>query len=510
LPRPHVTMHKIREILRLDHEGLSQREIAASMAIPKTTVCDYLRRARAAGVTFPLEDDVDDEILRDALFGERPTPGSDRPMPDFAHVHRELRRKGVTLLLLWHEYRAEHPDGYAYTQFCEHFRRFAKTLQPTMRFTHTAGEKTFLDFAGMTLPIAAGAEAAFEAQVFVAALGASNLLYVEALRSQDLACFVGANERALRYFGGATQLQVPDNLKAAVTTPDRYEPVPNATYVEFCAHYSTAVLPTRVRKPRDKAKVEVGVQVVERWILAPLRERRFTCLAEANVAIAALLEQLNNRAMRGLGVSRRELFEKIEREALRPLPPTGYDYATWKKATVGIDYHVEVRADRHFYSVPFRLVRASVDVRLAEKTVQVFHHHRLVASHPRSRHPGFSTDPAHMPESHRRHAEWSPARIESWAAKAGPKTAELVTTLMADRPHPEHGYRSCLGIISLSKQVGPERLELACGRALALRAHSYTTVKSILAKHLEDKPLPAAPLRPHPSHDNVRGADYYR
>lgn len=510
MPRPHVTMHKIREILRLDYEGLSQREIAASMSIPKTTVGDYLRRARLASVTWPVGEDVDDEVLADKLFRERPASVAGRPLPDFVHVHREVRKKGVTLLLLWHEYRAEHPDGYAYTQFCEHYRRFVATLHPTMRITHLAGEKTFIDFAGVTLPIWADGEIALAAQVFVAALGASNLLYVEALASQDLASFIGANERAFHYFGGVSQLQVPDNLKAAVTTPDRYEPIPNATYAEFCAHYRTAVLPTRVRKPRDKAKVEVGVQIVERWILAPLRDQHFTSLAEANVAVFDLAEQVNNKVMRGLGVSRRELFDKIERECLRPLPPTRYDYATWKKAKVGIDYHVEVRADRHFYSVPSRLVRTPVDVRLAEKTVQVFHHHRLVASHPRSRHSGFTTDPAHMPESHRRHAEWSPARIQAWAAQTGPKTAELVATLMANRPHPEHGYRSCLGIISLSKKVGPDRLELACGRALALRAHSYTTVKSILAKHLEDKPLTAPPLRPHPPHDNVRGADYYQ
>ena len=509
MPRPHVTMHKIREILRLSHEGLSQRDIATSMGIAKTTVCDYLRRANVASVHWPLDENVDDEVLRDMLFGERPALGSDRPLPDLARVHRELRRKGVTLLLLWHEYRELHPDGYAYTQFCEHYRRFTATLNPTMRLTHVAGEKTFLDFAGLTLTIYEGPGVTFEAQVFVAALGASNLLYVEALASQDLASFVGANERAFHYYGGVSQLQVPDNLKSAVTTPDRYEPIPNATYTEFCAHYNTAVLPTRVRKPRDKAKVEVGVQVVERWILAPLRDRRFESLGEANLAIAELLEALNSRPMRGLGVSRRELFEQIERETLRPLPPTRYDYATWKSAKVAIDYHVEVRADRHFYSVPSSLVGQRVDLRLGEKTVSIMHHHRLVASHPRVRAYGFSTVPAHMPESHRRHAQWTPARIEAWAQTTGPKTAELVATLMVERPHPEHGYRSCLGIISLKKKYGPERLELACARALALKAHSYTSVKSILAKHLEDRPLTVPALRPHPPHDNVRGADYY-
>jgi transposase len=452
LPRPHVTTHKIREILRLSHEGLSQREIAMSMSVPTTTVCDYLRRARVASVQWPLDEDIDDEVLRDMLFGERPAPGADRPLPDLARVHRELRRNGVTLLLLWHEYRELHPDGYAYTQFCEHYRRFTATLNPTMRITHVAGEKTFLDFAGLTLAIYEGPDVT-QAQVFVAALGASNLLYVEALASQDLASFIGANERAFHYFGGVSQLQVPDNLKSAVTTPERYEPIPNATYAEFCAHYNTAVLPTRVRKPRDKAKVEVGVQVVERWILAPLRDERFESLGEANRAICELLERLNNRAMKGLGLSRRELFEEIERETLRPLPPTRYDYATWKTAKVAV--------------------------------------------------------PAHMPESHRRHAQWSPARIEAWAAITGPKTAELVATLMVERPHPEHGYRSCLGIISLKKKYGPERLERACARALALKAHSYTSVKSILAKHLEDRPLTVPALRPHPPHDNVRGADYY-
>lgn len=510
MPRPRVTMHKIREILRLLDEGLSRRQISDALAIPRTTVGEYATRAKLASLSWPLPDDLDDDALQAKLFATPPPSGTARPVPEWAVVHLELRRKGMTLMLSWHEYRAEHPDGYAYTQFCEHYRRFCGTLNPTMRLTHVMGEKMFIDFSGVTVPLWHHGAVAGHAEVFVAALGGSSLLYVEALPSQELIHFIGAHTRAFDYYGGVPALLVPDNLKSAVTTPDRYEPLPNATYLEMASHYGTAILPTRVRKPRDKAKVEVGVQVVERWILAPLRHERFESVDEVNLAIAPLLERVNERPMRGLNESRRALFERLERKELRAMPANRYEFATWRQAKVAIDYHVEVRSDRHFYSVPSRLVGAHVDLRLGEKTVAIFHRHQLVASHVRCRQPGFSTDPAHMPESHRRYAQWTPQRITNWAEKTGPATAQLTTNIMRERPHPEQGFRSCLGIIRLEKTFGATRLEAASARALALHSHSFKTVQSILKKNLDARPLRVEPLRPYSVHDNVRGANYYQ
>ena len=510
MPRPRVTMHKIREILRLLDEGLSQRQIATSLAVPRATVGDYVAKAKLAELSWPLPEDLDDDDLHAKLFATPAPIGTVRPVPEWATLHLELRRKGMTLMLLWHEYRETHPDGYAYTQFCEHYRRFARTLNPTMRLTHVMGDKMFIDFSGMTVPLWKNGVIVAHAEVFVGTLGGSSLLYVEALASQELIHFIGAHTRAFDYYGGVPTLLVPDNLKSGVTTPDRYEPLPNATYLEMAAHYGTAILPTRVRKPRDKAKVEVSVQVSERWILAPLRHERFESVGEVNLAIAPRLEGVNNRPMRGLNESRREIFERLERPELRALPAHRYEFATWRQAKVAIDYHVEVRADRHFYSVPSRLVASHVDLRLAEKTVQIHYRHQLVASHVRVRQPGFSTDPAHMPESHRRYAQWTPQRIASWAEQTGPATAQLTTNIMNERPHPEQGFRSCLGIIGLEKTYGAQRLEAASVRALALHSHSFKTVQSILKKNLDTQPLRVEPLRPYSVHDNVRGSNYYR
>ena len=503
-------MHKIREILRLLDEGLSQRQIATSLAIPRATVGDYVARAKLASLSWPLPEDLDDDALQAKLFATLTPSATVRPVPEWAVVHLELRRKGVTLMLLWHEYRAQHPDGYAYTQFCEYYRRFCSTLNPTMRLTHVMGEKMFIDYSGMTVPLWQNGVITGHAEVFVATLGGSSLLYVEATASQELIHFIGAHTRAFDYYGGVPALLVPDNLKSGVTSADRYEPLANATYLEMASHYSTAILPTRVRRPRDKAKVEVGVQVSERWILAPLRHERFESVAEVNLAIAPLLERVNNRPMRGLNESRRAIFERLERAELRALRPDRYEFATWRQAKVAIDYHVEVRADRHFYSVPSRLVGERVEVRLGEKTVQIFQRHQLIASHVRRRQPGFSTDPAHMPESHRRYAQWTPQRITSWAEKTGPATAQLTKNIMSERPHPEQGFRSCLGIIRLEKTYGAPRLEAASARALALHSHSFKTVQSILKKNLDTQPLHVEPLRPYSVHDNVRGANYYQ
>jgi transposase len=506
-------MRKIRDVLRLSFgEKLSRRQVSASLGIPFTTVSDHVLRAKEAGLSWPLPDDLDDHGLEQLLF---PAPVSSRvarPAPDWKYVDRELRRKGVTLQLLWLEYREAHPDGYGYSQFANLHRAWKKKVDVVMRQEHRAGEKLFVDFPGEKIPIydrRTGA-LALEAELFVAVAGASNYLYAEAFASQELLYWVTGHTHAFEFMGGCHEIVVCDNLRSGVTRPHRYEPDVNATYQEMAAHYGVAIIPTRTYKPRDKAKVEAGVLLAERWIIARLRHRRFTSLGEANAAISECVSVLNARPFKKLDGSRKTLFELLDRPALRPLPPERYEFATWRRARVNIDYHLE--SDHHYYSVPYQLVGKLVEVRSSAGTVEVFYSSKRVASHLRSfvRHK-HSTDPAHMPESHRRYAQWTPSRIVSWAAATGPSTAKLVEAILASRPHPEQGYRSALGIIRLADRYGQERVEAACQRALHLRAYSYRSVQSILSHNLDKQPLEETrPSRPHPRHHNVRGETYYR
>ncbi len=506
-------MRKIREFLRLAlGEGLSRRTTAAATGLPYTTVSDHLARAARAGLGWPLPDGLDDAQLEARLFARsEPPPAASRPVPDWATVHRELRRKGVTLQLLHMEYKAREPEGYQYTQFCRHYRAWQRQLDVVMRQEHRAGEKLFVDFAGQTIPITDPRTGEIhQAQLFVAVLGASSYTYAEATASQELPHWIAAHVHAFSFFGGCAHLIVPDNLRSGVTRAHRYEPDINPSYAEMAAHYGAAVIPTRPRKPRDKAKAEQGVLLAERWVLAALRHRTFFSLPEANAAIRERLAWLNDRPFRKLPGSRASLFAELDRPALRPLPAVPYAFAVWKTATVNVDYHVEV--DHHWYSVPYALVGAVCDIRASATTVEVFCRGRRVASHARSserRH--FTTDPAHMPEAHRRHAEWSPSRIIRWAEQTGPATAALVAEIMASRPHPEQGFRSCLGIMRLGRRYGDGRLEAACARALAVRALSYRSVESILRTGLDGLPTPGSePVIPTiGDHANVRGAGYY-
>jgi transposase len=505
-------MRKIRDVLRLNlGEGLSRRTVGAAVGLPYTTVADYLVRARAAGLGWPLPAGMDDAALEARLFPAPPRAVVARPPPDFGAVHAELRRKGVTLELLWVEYRERHPDGYGYSRFCDLYRAWQRRVDVVMRQEHRAGEKLFVDFPGQTVPVVDPATGEVtQAEIFVAVLGASNYTYAEAVPSQALPHWVGAHVRAFAFLQGCPAVLVPDNLRSGVARAHRYEPDLNRTYQEMAAHYGCAVIPARPNKPRDKAKVEAGVQLVERWILARLRKRTFFSLAELNAAIRELLEELNRRPFKQLPGSRRSLFEALDRPALKPLPARPYEYATWRLAKVNVDYHVE--AERHWYSVPHQLVGQRVDVRLTATTVEAFCRGRRVASHVRSVRPyAFTTDPAHMPASHRAHKEWTPGRLVRWARTVGPQTAGLVEGVLAARPHPEQGYRSCLGILRLGRHYGGARLEAACGRALALRAFSYRSVESILRTGLDRQPLPALapPVVPRP-HANLRGPGYYR
>jgi transposase len=504
-----MSMRKIREVLRLRAAGRSQRQIAASLGMGQSTVGDCLTRARLAGVGDPAE--LDDAALERALYPPKPAvPAQQRGQPDWGYVHRELRRKGVTLFLLWEEYKADHPLGFQYSWFCLHYRAWAGKLDVVMRQHHRAGEALFVDYAGQTAAVIDRHTGELrEAQIFVAVLGASNYTYAEATWTQSLPDWIGSHQRAFAFLGGVPETVVPDNLKSGVTKAHRYEPDVNRSYADMAGHYGVAILPARPVKPRDKAKAEVGVQVVERWILARLRNRSFFSLAELNGAIAELLPMLNERAFKKLPGSRRSLFEQLDRPALAALPARVYEFATWRKARVSIDYHVEVEG--HYYSVPYQLVKLEVEARISAHTVEILHGGKRVASHQRATQPhGHTTVNEHMPRPHREYAEWSPQRLVEWARNTGPATAELVGRILGARRHPQQGFRSCLGILRLGKTHGEARLEAACARALRIGAVSYKSIASILKYKLDAQPLPEAPQETLPLvHDNLRGPNYY-
>lgn len=505
-------MRRIREVLRLKLLcGLSHREIARALGVSVGAVSHYGRLAERAGLGWP-EVEAMDEWQLEARLMPRAAPAGRRALPDFATIHQELKRKGVTLTLLWEEYVAAHPGetSYRYTQFCQRYADWALTLQRSMRQVHRAGEKCFVDFAGQTLPILdAVGGTAYRAHIFVAVLGASNYTFAHATAAESMAEWLGAISLALEFYGGVPAMLVPDNPKALIAEADRYEPLANRTVLDFAAHYGTVVLPARPYKPRDKAKVEVAVQVVERWILARLRHRRFFSLAELNAAIAELLVELNDRAFKKLPGSRRQAFELLDRPALRPLPAIRYEMARFRRVRANIDYHVEI--ERHYYSVPHALVRQELEARITGHTVEILHRGRRVASHALStKRGGYTTCPEHMPASHRAHAEWTPGRLLNWAAHIGPAVAALVKHLLHSKPHPEQGYRACLGLLAAARKYGDARLQAACERALAIGSPTRRSVLSILAAGLDQTPLTAEQAEWQlPLHENVRGPTYY-
>ena len=514
MPRKRVAMRQVREVLRLKWAcDLSDRQIAQSLRISRPTVAEYVRQAQRAGLSWPLPDTLDDAGLKRELAAALdPIAASSRPMPDWATLHQELKRKGVTLFLLWQEYKTQYPDGVEYSWFCESYRKWARKLDVVMRQRHQAGEKLFVDYAGQTIPVVDPSSGEVrEAAIFVAVLGASNYTYAEATWSQSLPDWIGSHVRAFEAFGGVPQVLVPDNLKAAVTRAHRYEPELNRTYADMAQHYGVAVVPARAARPQDKAKVEVGVQVVERWILARLRHHTFFSLSALNHAIRALQVALNARPFKKLPGSRHSVFESLERPALRPLPAQPYDYAEWKLVRVNIDYHVEIEG--HYYSVPYVLVKRQLEARLSARVVELFDQGKRVASHRRSSQKGrHTTVSAHMPKAHQHYAEWTPQRLTRWAARSGEATAEVVERILTSRPHPQQGFRSCLGIMRLGKRYGDDRLEAACRRAIVIGSCSYKSLESILKKDLDRQPLPGAPpLDPEPiAHRNIRGPQYYR
>jgi transposase len=505
-------MRELREILRLKYERrMSHRAIAGACGVGVGTISEYVRRAKHAGLSWPLPPDLDDRSLEAQLFTVA-APDRDRVPPDVARIHQELKRTGVTLQLLWEEYAEVHPDGYRRSQYCEIYRRWTKRLKPSMRQVHRAGEKTFIDFSGKRPHIIdrkTGEEIPIE--LFVAVLGASSFTYAVAIETQKLPCWIDVHTRMIDYFGGSTEIWVPDQLKSGVTRPCRYEPKVNRTYQSLAEHYTAVVIPARPRKPKDKAKVESAVLVAQRWILARLRDQTFFSIAELNQAIRKLLEDLNDRPMQKLGASRRQLYERLDKPALKSLPSQRYETREWKDCRVNIDYHVEV--DHHYYSVPHQLRGEQVEARFTNSIVEIIYKDKRITSHCRSYERGRHTTKAeHMPSSHRAHLEWTPSRLIRWAGTIGPTTGQLVAEILRSRAHPEQGYRACLGIMRLGKRYGAERLEAASHRAAHLGSASYRTVNNILSSSQDRLPFEeqdSQSIPPTPVHNNIRGAEYY-
>lgn len=511
-----VSMQKIKDILRLKYDAkLPLRQIALSLSLSLGAVSKYLKRAEAAGLLWPLPEDMSDHQLMALLQpGRKAAVPCTLAEPDFVEMQRELKRKGMTRQLLWEEYAQAHPEAhYSYSRFTVLFRRWRSRQQLSMRQHHRVGEKLFVDYCGPTTAVVNPDTGELrEAQVFVAVLGASSYTYAEATWSQGLPDWIGSHVRAFAFYGGVPEVVVPDNLKSAVSKACRYDPDLNPTYQQLAEHYGVAVIPARPYKPKDKAKAEVGVQLVERWIMMRLRKQTFFTLAALNQAIRFLLDELNHRAFKKRPGSRWEQFERLDKPALNPLPDSPYEYREIKKARVHLDYHVEY--DGHYYSVPYQLVKQEVMIHAGQTTLAVFHHGKQVALHPRAHTKGsHSTDPNHMAKAHRKHQEWSPQRFLSWAEKIGPHTRHVVQHQLESRRHPEHGYRTCLGLLNLAKKYSQARLEAACQRAQHIGAMNYKSITSILSKSLDKVPLKNAEVDTQTSlpleHDNVRGADYY-
>ncbi len=506
-------MRKLKEVLRLHSLGLSQHKIARSCSISQSTVHEYVSAAQAAGIQWPLAENWDDQQIGKALFPQRPAPEIWRKHaePDWSRIHREMQtHKDLTLQLVWLEGRESNPEGYGYSRFCDLYRRWLMKLDLVLRQEHRAGEKMFVDYAGATIPIHDPRTGAVEpAAVFVAVLGASSYTFAEITSGQDLRNWIGSHIRSFEFFSGVVEVVVPDNLKSAVTHPSYYEPDLNPTYRDMGEHYGVAIIPARPYRPRDKAKAEAGVQVVQRWIVAALRKHKFFSLDEANQAVAELLARLNQRPFRKREGSRATLFAQLDRPALKPLPAARYEFGTWKTARVNIDYHIEV--ERHYYSVPYALAHQEVDARLTADTLEILHRGVRVASHVRSHEAGKATTlTGHMPKAHQKYVERTPSRLIEDAQQIGPCTGQLVEAIMAAKRHPEMGYRSCLGILRLAKTYPAERMEAAAQRALKARAYNFQSMDSILKNQLDRlPPLGGSPVPPAVEHDNIRGAGYF-
>lgn len=508
MSRKRTSMRKIKEILRLHSKGLSPRQIGKIVKIGRTTVQDHLKRSYEARISIEIAESMSEAELENRLF-KMPQNPSGKVMPCWETIHLEHRKNDVTLQVLWEEYRDQEPDGLSYSYFCDLYRKFSKTVDLSMRQVHKAGEKMFVDYCGKTVEIIDPITGEIRhAQIFVAVLGASNYLYAEATWSQQLSDWISSHVRALEFFGGVPKAIVVDNLKSGVTSPSYYDPDINPSYAEFARHYDTVILPARIKKPKDKAKAEAGVQLVQRWLLARLRHQKFFNLTSLNNAIKGMLMTLNDRPFRKLEGCRKSIYDSLEKSALMPLPVSSYEFAAWKNAKVNIDYHVEFK--KFFYSVSWREVHQRVRIRATASTIEIFKADRRIAAHLR-KYTGdrYSTLEEHMPAQHKA-MKWSPSKLIKMAAKIDQAVKSVIETILNSRPHPEQGYRASLGVLRLGRLLGDDRLTNACKKAIELGSPTYKSIKAILENGQDRCLLPQQENRDLPKHQNIRGAEYYK
>ena len=511
-----ISMIKIRQILRLHSQGCSKVQIAARTGISRNTLKKYLKEFTGSDLTFEELSALSDKDLEDLFVKPEDKPVNERLLHLFSlfpAIDKELKKKGVTRELLWEEYKRDHPNGLGRSQFKHYFAQWKAQVNPTMHMEHKAGDKLYVDFAGDKLAIVDPQTGELQlVEVFVAILGASQLTYVEAVKTQQKEDFIAACENSLHFYNGVPAAIVPDNLRSAVTKSSKYEPLLNETFADFAEHYSTTILPARAYRPRDKALVENAVRIIYTRIYARIRKETYTSLEALNAAILAALTEHNNALLRGRNYSRRQQFEDIERAALMPLPPLRYELKRHLYATVAKNGHIGLGPDKHYYSVPYRFIGRKVKVLYSRHSVEIYFNYERIALHKRTKSPyNYTTEPDHLASAHRFVSEWNPEHFISWAANIGEDVKLYILKILDRKQHPEQAYKSCVGILGFAKKVGHDRLVKACQRALGYGAYNYKTIQKILEKELDKKDAPdETDQLKMPFHDNIRGENYYQ
>lgn len=509
-----LPMKKIKDILKLRYiTDISYRQISRAVGVPSSTVSDYCKRFEITTYSIDAFLQMDEDRMYEILFPEKKLSyqRKDRPLPDVAYIHQEIAKKGVTFELLWQEYKEQHPDGYGCSQFKEHYYKYKKKLNPSMRQTYIPGDKMFVDYSGLTLPVVdAESGSVSKAQIFVAVLGASGYTFVHATASQKQEDFILSHVLAYEFFGGVPKINVPDNLKSAVISHSKKGVVINESYAEMARHYQCAIEPARPKKPQDKGMVEQGVQAIQRWILAKLRNRTFFSVDEINQAIAPLLDQYNNKTIKRLEQSRSERFEKNDKPYLQPLPANRFVYRRFKVATVHMDYHIEL--DRCFYSVPFKYLKEKVELKYTNTVVEIYHKGALIATHPKLHKANErSTHKEHMPLNHQyQHEKMNPERLKKWASSIGKDAKAFVVHRLQASEYPANAYRGVIAILSLEKIYGKMTLNQALGYAHSINSTSTRSIRSILEKKLYLQAANNTTVVKPSKHKNLRGSNYYQ
>lgn len=508
-------MKNYREVLRLNHQGISQRSIASSCACSRNTVSKVLKRAEEVSLSWPLPEGMSDADLKQLLFPEEAAITALRRHPDCEYIHKEMAKSGVTLSLLWNEYcedcRANQEIPLMYSQFCHHYQKFATTTKATMHVQRKPGEQLEVDWAGKTTPLADRETGdTINAYIFVGVLSSSQYAYAEAFTSQNMESWITAHCNMYKFFGGVTRILIPDNLKTGVEKASWYSPEINKTYQEMAEHYGTAVIPARVRKPKDKPNAEGAVKNISTWIIAALRNQKYFTLLELNKAIKEKLSAFNSRPFQKKEGSRLSVFLEEEKPLLLPLPAAPYELATWKIATVQYNYHITV--EKMHYSVPYEYIKYKVDVRKTRNVIEVFYNNMRICSHPRlyGRPGQYSTVENHMPEDHKKYTQWNAARFISWGESIGPHTAITVKSILSSRKVEQQGYKSCMALLKLGDKHSLPRLEAACAKALSYTPNpGYKNIKTILTTGQDKVKTEEVKIDNTAAHGITRGADYY-